>query len=174
MNKIIQLGSKKLPSKKTVFFSLQEGRCAYLRKKEGVCFSGGVIGVRYKKGGLKMFSTRTLEGPPVNLLYCKDDSKTVAFQDMGLEEEWEQALVYFFDGEGALLLVADKYCVESLGPIFNVVPSSGWLALRQQALNIAVIFDEKVFNEIQNLEKHLNNPSTDVDLLCERLGEDHG
>ena len=37
-------------------------------------------------------------------------------------------------------------------------------------LNIAAIFDEKLFGEIENLEKYLNNPSADVDLLGERLG----
>ena len=117
-----------------------------------------------------MRSTRIPETPETYLLFCRDDRKTVLFHDEELEEQWDQLFVYFFDNEGALLLCADKYYVSSLGPIFNVVPASGWLALRQQALNIAAIFDDKVFAEIEKLEEHLNHPSTDVDLIVERLG----
>lgn len=170
MSKSIQVKGKELPSKKTFIFSLKEGRCAYLRKRECVCFCGGVIGIRCKDKSLKMFSTRIPGTPEINLLLCRDDRKTVVFQDMEIEEQWDQVFMYFFDDEGALLLCADKYYVSTLGPIFNVVPATGWLTLRQQALNIAAIFDEKLFGEIENLEKHLNNPSADVDLLGERLG----
>lgn len=170
MENLLQTQKGEIPSKKTIFLSLQTGRCAYLRKREAVAFCGGVVGIRCRDHSLKLRSTRIPETPTTNLLFCRSDRKLVLFQDMDLEEQWDQVFAYFFDNEGALLLCADKYYVGALGPIFNVVPASGWLALRQQALNIAAIFDDKVFGEIENLEEHLNHPSTDVDLLVERLG----
>ena len=170
MSKLLQTKKGPLPSKKTFVLSLQQGRCAYIRKREGACFCGGVIGIRCKDSSLKLRSTRIPDTPTTNLLFCRDDRKIVLFQDEDLEEQWDQLFVYFFDDEGALLLCADKFYVSSLGPIFNVVSASDWLALRHQALNIAAIFDAKVLAEIEKLEEHLNHPATDVDLLVERLG----
>lgn len=153
---------------------MQSGRCFYLKKREAICFCKGIIAIRCRDGSLKLFSTRIPETPITNLLFCRGDRKKVFFQDVALDDQWKQVFVYFFDDEGALFLCAGKYYIDFYGPIFNVVPSSGYFALRQQVLNIAAIFDEKVLEEIERLEEHFGAPSTDVDLLDEGWGGKNG
>ena len=132
-------------------------------------FGGGVIGIRCKNGSVKQFSTRMSGTPIVDLLYCRDDRKSLVFFDTDIEEAWEQVFVYFFDDEGALLLCADKFCVPTLGALFNIVGAEDWPTLRQQALNIAVLFDEKLFNEILEVDKNLTNELDDIDIISGRM-----
>lgn len=134
-------------------------------------FGCGVIGIRYKDGSIKQFSTRIPGTPIVDLLYCRDDRKSLVFFDADIEDAWEQVFVYFFDDDGALLLCADKFCVPTLGALFNIVGPADWHILRLQALNIAAIFDEKIFYEIFEIEKNITDEPVVIDILSDRAEE---
>lgn len=174
MVKTVRMRKREFPSKKTFLYGLKPKECVLLRKREAVFFCNGVISIRDGNKSVKIFSTRDPSVPVIELLYCKDDKKTVMFSDENIDENWEQVVAYFFDDEGALFLCAEKYCVSTLGAIFNVVPASEWPTLRQQALNIAAIFDDKLFDEIYALEKCYNSESSDLDMLHAKLEAHNG
>ena len=163
--KLTQLGDHVFFKKRLSQLALRPGICGFLKHKESVRFSGGIVGIRLHDGSLSVCSTfddnvsfSLFYGPISSVSqYEKTDQCGIYIENPELENSWKQLFIYFFDEDGCFLFYADRDHLREFGPRISSCSANNSMALKAEALNVAAIFSTDLLDKISCIEKAIDS-----------------
>lgn len=147
MAKKITLRNQEYPKKLLRQFILNQDKALFLKAKEVVGFSCGVAMVETEKGR-KFYHVGGTDMSELNFIFYngKVEEQRLMFRESSLSEMWKSVLLYFFDGDGALLFLANRKHLNESGAFFWNSGAVGMQDVEQLARNIMCHIDEKLLD----------------------------
>jgi hypothetical protein len=154
MSKKIVIDGKEYLRKNLTKLLVASGKAVTISDKEAVAYDSGIVIISMNDGSKMVTSTNSAENTRVIVFYEGNDVREheILFGDDDLDVNWRDMYVYFFDDEGAYLLLANRDLLNVHGAYFESVGMNHRLYLRQKALNIAALFGTDIVNKIQNMD----------------------
>lgn len=165
MAKKVSIHGKEYARKKLTQFVLRKGNAIAVAHKEAIGFDNGVIVVKMNDGMVRIFNCADDECADVGVILYEGDSiqeQEIIFSDENVCRYWKSLYVYFFDSEGGYLLFANKEIMNIVGVYLESVGRNNLAFLKQKAINISALLDEKLANRIMNMDL---NTKDDFSLL---------